>query len=722
MAGEARAGGDAALRRLLKLHRTEIAVAVDSAFPLLHSLADHDVVPEDKFQETLRLKEKEGCPQAFHALLSWLLTRDSAAIAGFWRVLFKDYNLERYGGLRPILDGFPRDVDLSQPRKGKKPPSGPKTPALPPRHPTKRRALEEPRATPLAALTPRGTLSPGSQPRVKALKKPEGHLEPKRLPMGNGIQAMSASVQRAVAVSSGDVPGARGAVEGILIQQVLESGGSKKCIQVGGEFYTPSKFEDPGGGKNKTRGSGGGLKPLVRAKGAQASVPVSAGLTHTREAPGPGQQCSPHGPPLLTRVKESPGSASSPGSPSMQPLPAIPSSTRTRTSVPCAVMAGSSSAATAAPGPSTWPACPRPCGRSPGERTSHPQLPLPRRRWTLRAPQLGGAWDLPQGWEERPWRCTPPRGNSLILGSPVHWPWWPSSSPAWASVSPSMKEMVTRRSPRVSPALWVWGLWSPLPCMPVTGDDVSSGTWRCSCCLQGRGQQGLAQAPEPRPPEPPAETRVPQGPRASGEDVRALPREPPSDPSLSYSHLLAPPAAGPLPVLDPGALRPLLSAVPEGQQGPAPGARCGVCADGTDALRCAHCAAAFHWRCHFPGGAAQPGTAPRCKSCSGDREPQEAAPGPSPSRVPGPPQVNHSHAGQEPVLHRDDLESLLSEGATGHTSPQGLRGAGTSADMSIRDLGCRADTWKMGGPCDPSPSRWESSPRAGPKRHQEEAT
>jgi hypothetical protein len=39
-----------------------------------------------------------------------------------------------------------------------------------------------------------------------------------------GIQTMSASVQRAVAVSSGDMPGTRGAVEGILIQQVFESG------------------------------------------------------------------------------------------------------------------------------------------------------------------------------------------------------------------------------------------------------------------------------------------------------------------------------------------------------------------------------------------------------------------------------------------------------------------------------------------------------------------
>ena len=59
-------------------------------------------------QETLRLKEKEGCPQAFHALLSWLLTQDTAIILDFWRVLFKDYNLERYTRLQPILDSFPK--------------------------------------------------------------------------------------------------------------------------------------------------------------------------------------------------------------------------------------------------------------------------------------------------------------------------------------------------------------------------------------------------------------------------------------------------------------------------------------------------------------------------------------------------------------------------------------------------------------------------------------
>lgn len=55
------------------------------------------------------------------------------------------------------------DVDLSQPRKGRKPPAGPKAPVLLPRPPTKRKALEEPRAAPPTALSPRGTSSPGTQ-------------------------------------------------------------------------------------------------------------------------------------------------------------------------------------------------------------------------------------------------------------------------------------------------------------------------------------------------------------------------------------------------------------------------------------------------------------------------------------------------------------------------------------------------------------------------------
>ncbi|XP_070222911.1 autoimmune regulator isoform X1 [Bos mutus] len=543
MAGETRAGGDAALRRLLRLHRTEIAVAVDSAFPLLHALADHDVVPEEKFQETLRLKEKEGCPQAFHALLSWLLTQDTGAILDFWRVLFKDYNLERYARLQSILDTFPKDVDLSQPRKGRRSPAGPKATVLLPRPPTKRKALEEPRTAPPAAPSPRGTSSPantGSQTKTKPAKKPESNAEPQRLPLGNGIQTMSTSVQRAMAVSSGDVPGARGAVEGILIQQVFESGGSKKCIQVGGEFYTPNKFEDPAGGKNKTRSSS--LKTLVRAKGTQA--------------PAPGGGDSRAGP-------------------------------RDR-----------------APAPPALP--------------SEPQL-----------------------HQKNEDECAACRDGGELL--------------------------CCDGCPRAF----------HLACLTPPLSEIPSGTWRCSNCVQGTtAQRDLPRAEQPRPQELPAETPAFLGLR-SGEEARALPTglPPGTDAAVTYKHLLAPPSLAPLPVLDPSALRPLLCVGPEGQQGPVPGARCGVCGDGADALRCAHCAAAFHWRCHFPGCATRPGAALRCRACSGDTAPApgEGAPAASPARpAPATPkltagavgpgaQAGDDSAGHEPVLHRDDLESLLSE-------------------------------------------------------------
>ncbi|XP_054433528.1 autoimmune regulator [Pteronotus mesoamericanus] len=523
MAGEARAGGDAALRRLLKLHRTEIAVAVDSAFPLLHALADHDVVPEDKLQETLRLKEKEGCPQAFYTLLSWLLTQDAAVILDFWRVLFKDYNLERYARLQPILDSFPKDVDLSQPRKGKKPPAGPKAAVPMPRPPAKRKALEEPRTAPSAALSPRGTSSPGSQAKAKPHKKQESTTEPQRLPLGNGIQTMSASVQRTVAVSSGDAPGACGAVEGILIQQVFESGGTQKCIQVGG-VYTPNKFEDPGVAKNKAR-SNGGLKTLVRAKGAQVAAPAGGDLRASQQGRAPAPATLPSEPQLHQKNEDE-----------------------------CAVC------------------------------------------------RDGGELICCDG-------C--PRAFHL------------------ACLSPPLRE-------------------------------IPSGTWRCSSCLQGRAERDL-----PRAEEPPAETPVVLGLRSSGEEVKGLLREPTAmmDTAVTYKHVLPPTSAAPLPVLDPSALRPLLCVGPEGQQGPASVARCGVCGDGTDALRCVHCAAAFHWRCHFPAGA-RPGALLRCRSCSGDPAPApaEGAPAPSPARpITGPAKAGDDSTGQEPVLHRDDLESLLSE-------------------------------------------------------------
>ncbi|XP_017584883.1 PREDICTED: autoimmune regulator [Corvus brachyrhynchos] len=199
-------GSDGDLRRLLKLHRTEIAMAVDDVFPLLHGLADHDVVPEHIFkvslrsrtgrsccggwgrraargpwcarQETLSRTEREGSHRAFHALLTWLLGRDAAAVRDFWAVLFKDYNLERYSRLRPLRGAFPREVELGRQRRGRRLSPSPTAPA-PHRPQGKRKAPEERDKARAAQPAARHSASPGPLVKAKAVKRSEGTDTPR---------------------------------------------------------------------------------------------------------------------------------------------------------------------------------------------------------------------------------------------------------------------------------------------------------------------------------------------------------------------------------------------------------------------------------------------------------------------------------------------------------------------------------------------------------------
>uniref|UniRef100_A0A8C6IWU8 Uncharacterized protein n=1 Tax=Melopsittacus undulatus TaxID=13146 RepID=A0A8C6IWU8_MELUD len=193
-------GGEGDLWRLLKLHRTEIAMAVDDIFPLLHALADHDVVPEHIFKETLSRTEHEGSHRAFHGLLTWLLGQDTAAIRDFWEVLFKDYNLERYTRLRPLRSAFPRGSRRAS--------LAPFPALLVGRGDTQRDGARAVQPSPQHTLMP----APLSQSLPAAL------------------QAAATSVQRAVAVASSEVPVTQGTIKGILIKHTLEPGRTRERV------------------------------------------------------------------------------------------------------------------------------------------------------------------------------------------------------------------------------------------------------------------------------------------------------------------------------------------------------------------------------------------------------------------------------------------------------------------------------------------------------------
>ncbi|XP_061210548.1 autoimmune regulator-like [Neopsephotus bourkii] len=254
-------GGEGDLRRLLKLHRTEIAMAVDDIFPLLHGLADHDVVPEHIFKETLSQTEREGSHRAFHALLTWLLGQDAAAVRDFWEVLFKDYNLECYTRLRPLRGAFPREMELGHQHRGRRlSPS----PIAPHRHQGKRRAPEERDGARAVQPSPRHTASPGPLVKLRTVKKPEG-VDASRAPCGGALQAAATSVQRAVAVASSEVPVTQGAIEGTLIKHTLEPGSSKVGSKAGDELYAAGTCEEPGA-RSRSRS----LRPPARPKASQS--------------------------------------------------------------------------------------------------------------------------------------------------------------------------------------------------------------------------------------------------------------------------------------------------------------------------------------------------------------------------------------------------------------------------------------------------------------------
>ncbi|NXS36811.1 AIRE regulator, partial [Pomatostomus ruficeps] len=242
-------GSDGDLRRLLKLHRTEIAMAVDDVFPLLHGLADHDVVPDHIFKETLSRTEREGSHRAFHALLTWLLGRDAAALRDFWAVLFKDYNLERYTRLRPLRGAFPREVELGRQRRGRRLSPSPTAPA-PHRPQGKRKAPEERDRARATQPAPRHAASPASLVKTKTVKKPE----------------------------DADTP-----------RTSCASGSSKTGSRAGDEAYMPAACKEPEG-----RSRSHSLKPPAQPK-ASESVQTPCSCFHPHPVQLPRLPCHSHG-------------------------------------------------------------------------------------------------------------------------------------------------------------------------------------------------------------------------------------------------------------------------------------------------------------------------------------------------------------------------------------------------------------------------------------------
>ncbi|XP_053543308.1 autoimmune regulator isoform X1 [Ictalurus punctatus] len=229
----AEAFGESELRSQLRASRTEIAMAVHDPFPLLYGLADHDVISDRLLGETLERKKKDGIHKAVYSLLTWLLEQDSSVLQAFWSNLSKEYNQESYPKLQNLFANLPKGLSL-----GSRPVRSPRPELQSRTHPSRKRGIGGKQLALRAQNYGKKALHIRSGGKGKPPRKADS-ASLSQVSVSNGVQSVSTSVQHAVTLSAGELP-----VEEILIQQVIESGGAKKCIKVGGEFYSSSTLEE----------------------------------------------------------------------------------------------------------------------------------------------------------------------------------------------------------------------------------------------------------------------------------------------------------------------------------------------------------------------------------------------------------------------------------------------------------------------------------------------
>ncbi|XP_046718427.1 autoimmune regulator [Silurus meridionalis] len=232
----AEALGESELRSQLRASRTEIAMAVHDPFPLLYGLADHQIISDRLLEETLSRKKKDGIHKAVYSLLTWLLEQNSSVLQAFWNILSKEYNQESYPKLQNLFANLPEGLSLGM-RRVRSPPL-----ELQNRTQTSRKRTIGDKQLPLRSPSyGKKALHIRSVGKGKPLRKTDS-ASLSQVSVSNGVQSVSTSVQRAVTLSAGEPP-----MEEILIQQVIESGGAKKCFKVGGEFYSSTLEETASG-------------------------------------------------------------------------------------------------------------------------------------------------------------------------------------------------------------------------------------------------------------------------------------------------------------------------------------------------------------------------------------------------------------------------------------------------------------------------------------------
>uniref|UniRef100_A0A672SST0 Autoimmune regulator-like n=1 Tax=Sinocyclocheilus grahami TaxID=75366 RepID=A0A672SST0_SINGR len=202
--------GESDLRSQLRACRTEIAMAIHDPFPLLYGLADHDVISEQILRETLERKKKDGIHKAVYSMLTLILDQDATVLQGFWSNLCKEYNKECYPKLETLFMNLPKGL---KPKQVARHAGNPRLELQVRSQSSRKRGVAEKQMT----------------------HRPHHHTKKlTKICSKNILLMFPLSYENVISESQ-------------MSQLLSPAGGAKKCIKVGGEFYSSGKLDETAG-------------------------------------------------------------------------------------------------------------------------------------------------------------------------------------------------------------------------------------------------------------------------------------------------------------------------------------------------------------------------------------------------------------------------------------------------------------------------------------------
>ncbi|XP_053493693.1 autoimmune regulator-like isoform X1 [Ictalurus furcatus] len=93
------------LIKFFRLNKAQIS-CIDEPLTFLNQLRDRNLVPDERYQMAIKMRNKERRQGVVYQILDWLEKQGGESVKMFWRSVFQDHIVQRYPALRTLQTSF----------------------------------------------------------------------------------------------------------------------------------------------------------------------------------------------------------------------------------------------------------------------------------------------------------------------------------------------------------------------------------------------------------------------------------------------------------------------------------------------------------------------------------------------------------------------------------------------------------------------------------------